>query len=285
MRYGSHCCFVAGAAAADITRLAVAGYIRDGLAAHDRILCVLGQTDDSWLTQALHSARTPVEERVADGSLVIVDMSQTPTWQGEFSPVDAAQMMFDAISSAQDDGHTGLRVCSDMSWSRRHRVPHRALVEMERLIEAGLRTRAGMGLCIYDPEQSTMAQIEEHARQHGLRAGPGAQRAPSLQVLHTSTGLRLIGEADLTVRELLDNALSQAAARIGQDIVIDLSSLAFADVSALDAMFQAANRLHAGRQLVLRSATPTMRKAMTILGWDTSAAIRHEPPRASGGTP
>lgn len=280
MRYGSHCCFVSEDAG--ITRLAVASYIRDGLAARDRVMCVLGQGNHYWLAQALASARTAVDERLTDGSLVIVDLSGTPTWQGAFSPVDTARLMFDAITTAQRDGYAGLRVCSDMAWGPHHRVPHHALVELERLIETGLRARAGMGLCLYDPRRFSSAQIAERADHHGVRAGPGSQREPCLQILHTPYGLRLIGEADFTVRHLLDAALREASARTGADLVVDLTSLAFADVSALDALFDAATRLPAHRRLLVRSPTPTMRKVMTALGWDTVAAIRHQPRRDPG---
>ena len=283
MRYGSHCCLVSDAV--DVTALAVAGYIRDGLAARDRILCVVGQEDRSWLTRALATARTPVQERVADGSLLIVDMSRSPTWQGAFSPTDAAQVMFDAVTAARQDGHTGLRVCSDMAWGPRHRVPHEALMEMERLIEAGLRGRAGMGLCIYDPRRFTHAQIEERARHHGLTAGSGSQRAPSLQILHTANGLRLIGEADLTVTDLLETALRGATSGSSEQIVVDLSSLSFADTRALDTLFQAATRLQPGRHLLLRAPSATVRRVMTLLGWDDVAAIRHQPRQGPGDTP
>jgi hypothetical protein len=128
MRYGSHCCFVSDQD--DITQLALTGFVRDGLAADDRILCVLGLRERSWLVDALVAARTPVEKHEADGSLVIVDMSLTPTWQGDFSSTGSAQIMFDAIDGALADGYRGLRVCSDMSWGPRHSVSHPELVEM-----------------------------------------------------------------------------------------------------------------------------------------------------------
>ena len=283
MTYGSHCCFVSDED--DITRLAVAGYVRDGLAADDRILCVLGLRDRSWLVDALTAARTPVERHVAEGSLVIVDMSQAPLWQGEFSSSGSAQIMFDAIGAALADGYRGLRVCSDMSWGSRHTVAHPALVEMERLIEAGLKTRPGMGLCLYDPREFTLAQIDERAHHHSLVAGPGRVRAPSLQILETARGLRLIGEADLMSRGDLDAALREALLRTAQDadIVVDLSSLVFADVSAMESLFVAASQVGAERCLVVRSPTVTVRKVLTFLGWERTSGMRAEPDPASGG--
>lgn len=283
MAYGSHCCFVSDED--DITRLAVTGYVRDGLATGDRVLCVLGLRERSWLVDALTAARTPVEPHVADGSLVIVDMGPGPMWEGDFSSTDAAQVMFDAIDSAVGDGFNGLRVCSDMSWGLRHRVGHRALVDMERLIEAGLAGRRGMGLCVYDPREFTGAEIGERAHQHSLVAGPGRGPSSSLQILETARGLRLIGEADLSTGQLLDSALRHAVHDDADsaDVVVDLSSLVFADSSAIEAMVRIAAQLEAGRCLVLRSATPTVRRVLTALGWDHAAGIRVEPDEARGG--
>jgi anti-anti-sigma regulatory factor len=285
MRYGSHCCFVSDED--DITRLAVSGYVRDGLAADDRILCVLGLRDRAWLVDALVAARTPVERHVADGSLVIVEMRQGALWQGDFSSSDSAQVMFDAIDGALADGYKGLRVYSDMSWGLVHSVPHPALVEMERLLEEGLRGLPGMGLCVYDPREFTLAEIDERSHHHSLVSGPGRVQAPSLQILETARGLRLIGEADLTVRNLLDTALQKAASHAppGTDIVVDLSSLVFADASAIEALFLAGSQLGPGCCLVVRSPTPTVRKVLTILGWDGMSGMRVDTDPASGGAP
>ncbi|MHA6760894.1 STAS domain-containing protein [Streptacidiphilus sp. PAMC 29251] len=174
-----------------------------------------------------------------------------------------------------------------MSWGPRHSVSHPELVEMERLIEDGLKNRPGMGLCIYDPREFTLAEIEERAHHHSLVAGPGRVRAPSLQILETARGLRLIGEADLTVRHLLDTALFEAAARTADDadIIVDLSSLAFADASAVEALLLAASRLDKKRSIVVRSPTPTVRKVLTILGWDSASGLRAETDPEPGGAP
>ncbi|MFC1419054.1 MEDS domain-containing protein [Streptacidiphilus cavernicola] len=276
MGYGSHCCVVSDDD--EITRLAVTGYVRDGLAAGDRVLCVLGMRERSWLEEALTAARIELPRHEGDGSLVIADMGAVPMWQGPFSAPAAAQVMFDAIDAAVGDGFRGLRVCSDMSWAAIHPVPGEGLAEMEQLIQTGLECRAGMGLCLYDPGQFTAEQLRRCAERHALVAGPGRAGVPCLQILQTVRGLRLIGEADLTTQEQLRTALRQAADRIpgDVDVLVDLSSLAFADASAVDVLLDAGSRLGYGRRLVLRSASPTVRRVLAVLDRGRISGIRVE---------
>jgi anti-anti-sigma factor len=284
MAYGSHGCLVSDQE--DVTRLAVAGYVSDGLAAGDRVLCVLGLRERPWLEDVLGSVRTPVQLLEDEGSLVIAEMGGGPIWQGEFSPVEAAQIMFDSIDAAVGDGFRGLRVWSDMSWAPVHRVAEAELVEMERLLQAGLGSRPGMGLCMYDPGQFTASQLRKCAEQHDLRVGPGRAGGTGLQILETARGLRLIGEADLSTAGRLEAALRQAALRIPRDasVIADLSSLAFADSSAVEVLLRAASRLGPGRFLILRSASPTVRKVLAVLDRDGAGGIRLEADPAAGGT-
>ena len=283
MAYGSHGCLVSDQE--DLTRLAVAGYVSDGLAAGDRVLCVLGLRERSWLEDVLGSARTPVQLREDDRSLVIAEMGGAPMWQGAFSPSEAAQIMFDSIDAAVGDGFHGLRVWSDMTWAPRHRVAEAELVQMEGLLQAGLAGRPGMGLCMYDPGQFTASQLRTCAEQHAVRIGPGRVGGPSLQILETARGLRLIGEADLATARRLEAALGQAALRIPRDapVIADLSSLAFADSSAVEVLLRAASRLGPGRFLVLRSASPTVRKVLAVLDRDGAGGIRLEADPTAGG--
>lgn len=282
MTYGSHCCFVADAE--EITRVVVASYVGDGLAGGDRVMCVLGTRERSWLVNCLTRAGLPVDDRLDDGSLVIVDMGHAPLWQGAFSAVDAADVMFSSIDAALADGYQGLRVWSDMSWGSRHKVAASSLIETERLLQAGMPSRRGMGLCFYDPQELSMDEIGERARNHSTVAGPFRQQAPALQILETSRGIRLIGEADTTTKELLEAALRGATARAAPDadVVVDLSSLAFADTSALQAFYRAAERLGPERRLVVRHPNATLRTVLSLLGTGSAGNVTVEPDPAPG---
>jgi anti-anti-sigma regulatory factor len=286
MAYGSHCCFIADGE--DVTRIAVAGYVLDGLAAGDRVLCVLGRRERSWLTGCLRWARLPVDAHLADGSLVIADMSTTPMWQGDFSAVGAAGIMFGAIDGALADGFRGLRVFSDMSWGPVHQVTVPDLIEMERLLEAGLPGRRGMGMCFYDLGAFTLDEIGERACHHALVAGPFSRQTSILQILETDRGLRLIGEADLTTKGQLESALGNAVARAapGADVVLDVSSLDFADTGSMEAVFEAAARLGPGRQVVVRHPSAIVRMILSVIGpgsQDSGVNVRTEPDPSAGG--
>ena len=283
MDYGSHCCFVS--ADDDVTGLAVRTYVRNGLTAGDQVMCVSGRWERPWLEDALSGGRggIPLDRHLADGSLILFDMSETPMWPGEFSPEVASGILLGAIDGALAAGFHGFRVCSDMTWGRRHFVGHEDLVAMEHLIEAGLATRQAMGLCVYDPREFTSVEIEERGHAHSMLAGTGADPAPRLRVERVPGGIRLVGEADLTTCDLLDSALHDAAARTSQDVVVDLSGLTFVDVSALETIAAAAGRLRS-RRLVVRAMPSSARTVVELLGWGADDALSPIVDGNSGGT-
>jgi anti-anti-sigma regulatory factor len=281
MEHGSHCCFVS--ADEDVTRLAVHSYVRDGLSAGDRVLCMLGRRDRDWLMGTLAEGPTPAERHVADGSLLIVEVVRDPPWQGPFTSRGMADALFGAIDRAVADGHRGLRVCGDMSWGPQSGVDYAALLRYEVLAERGLPGSRGMGFCIYDPREFSSVQIDAQAAAHVLFAGTGRERPPTLQVLDTHRGLRLIGEADLATRGLLDDALRRAAGHTESDLVVDLSALEFADLSAVESLVRAASALGPGRRLVVRAAGPAVRRVVDLLGWGRGDALIVDDDRPSGG--
>lgn len=272
MDYGSHCCFVS--ADDDLTGLAVRTYVRSGLAAGDQVMCVSGRWERPWLEGALSGGQSgiPLDRHLADGSLILFDMSETPMWPGEFTPQVASGILLGAIDGALAAGFHGFRVCSDMTWGRRHFVGHEDLVEMEHLIEAGIATRQAMGLCVYDPREFTSVEIEARERAHSIHAGTGPDPTPSLRAERVPDGVRLIGEADLTTCDLLDSALREAAARTSQDVVVDLSGLTFVDVSALETIAAAADRLRSRRRLIVRAMPSSARTVVELLGWGADNA-------------
>ncbi|MYS79094.1 MEDS domain-containing protein [Embleya scabrispora] len=281
MAYGSHCCFVS--ADEEIVRLAVHSYVRDGLSADDRVLCLLGRRDRTWLMSTLSEGPAWPAEREADGSLVVVDVGATPLWEGEFSPEGMAQTFFAAVEQALADGFRGLRVCGDMTWGRAGGVAYDDLHEFERLAGLGLPGRRAMGFCLYDPREFSSVQVDAQESLHPLVAGTGRARPPSLQVTDTTKGLRLIGEADVATRALLEEALRRAtAAQSGRDLVVDLSALEFADLGAMESLYRTAAALGPDRRLVLRAAGPAVRKVLDLLGWSGAGGLVVDGDRPSG---
>ncbi|MFI1580399.1 MEDS domain-containing protein [Embleya sp. NPDC020630] len=280
MEYGSHCCFVSADEA--VTRLAVHSYIRDGLSAEDRVMCLLGRRDRAWLMSALSEGPTRPDDREADGSLVVVDVGRTPLWEGEFTPEGMAETFFAAVDQALADGFRGLRVCGDMTWGRAGGVEHADLLEFERLAGLGLPSRRAMGICLYDPREFSSVQIDAQERLHPLVAGTGRARPPTLQVTDTTKGLRLVGEADVGTRDLLEDALRRAMAHSGRDLVVDLSALEFADLGTMESLYRAATALGPDRHLVLRAAGPAVRKVVDLLGWSGVGGLIVDEDRPSG---
>lgn len=88
-------------------------------------------------------------------------------------------------------------------------------------------------------------------------------------------GLRLVGEVDVSNRVILTAAMGPFVAGSG-DVHLDLSELDFIDVGGVTALVEAAERLGAGRQLVLHRAAPTLRRVLAEL-WGPLHTVRVEP--------
>jgi anti-anti-sigma regulatory factor len=75
--------------------------------------------------------------------------------------------------------------------------------------------------------------------------------------------LRLAGEADLSACGALQQALAQVAAS-GGDVHVDLAAVTFADVAVTRLLALTAARLGPGRSLVLRGASPAIRRLVGL---------------------
>ena len=78
--------------------------------------------------------------------------------------------------------------------------------------------------------------------------------------------LRCSGDEDRSTQSLRRQALSRALA-VEDDLVVDLSDLAFADASLMVDLAMVARRLRkAGRAMHLRGATPQIRTLIELVG-------------------
>ncbi len=124
------------------------------------------------------------------------------------------------------------------------------------------------------------------------RAAPAGQAAPSTggetapstggETTHLlivsgdgRPGWQLIGEVDLATRSVLQAALHRAVEGTG-DIELDLAELAFIDVGGATVLADAAQRLGAGRRLVLHNPSPMLRRIIE-LGWGPVPGLELRP--------
>ncbi|MEU7900773.1 STAS domain-containing protein [Nonomuraea sp. NPDC049152] len=85
-------------------------------------------------------------------------------------------------------------------------------------------------------------------------------------------GLRIEGELDVATLPALTWAL--AAITGDGDIYLDLAALTFIDVGCLRALVTTAARLEDGHVLMLRSASPQLRRLLEITSWHGAPQLR-----------
>ncbi|MBA9004679.1 MULTISPECIES: STAS domain-containing protein [Thermomonospora] len=82
-------------------------------------------------------------------------------------------------------------------------------------------------------------------------------------------GLSLAGEIDDLTYPALVSALDRLAAEPEYgDLHLDLSRVGFCDLAGLRAMVGLAERLEAGRRVVLHAPAPPLRTVLHVVGWD-----------------
>lgn len=86
-------------------------------------------------------------------------------------------------------------------------------------------------------------------------------------------GLRLTGQADLSHRSVIDEALHKAI-RDQRDLHIDAGGLTFLDVGGVRLLIDAAAVLALdGRRLVISKPQPVVMRSLRICGWESAGNI------------
>ena len=87
--------------------------------------------------------------------------------------------------------------------------------------------------------------------------------------------VRLAGELDLYNSEVVRDALTEAAGRSPERIVVDLGEVSFLDSTALGVLIEARGKLHDRRSFLLAAPGLEARRALEVSGLDRHFAL-HE---------
>lgn len=90
-----------------------------------------------------------------------------------------------------------------------------------------------------------------------------------LVVLRTSIppGIRFAGEIDASNSHSVGASVAAAAAH-GRDLHVDVSSLLFCDISGIRELVAAAERLQAGRRMLLHGMPSRLETVIRVVGWN-----------------
>jgi len=252
-----------------------AAFVRDGLAAGLKVVW-LSDAGPGQAAGELGRRGVPVGPAMARGQMTAAG------WEGRLlsGPVfraDAAVgWLTGELESCREEGFPGLRVALDMSWALRPVAGVEELPEFEEGIAAALDGSTAAVLCQYDRERFDPVTLASVAGFH-TRAVAAATYHPDalLRICrqYAPPGIRIAGELDFQAGEPLGMALAEAV-RLGGDITVNMSALAFVDARCTLMIADAARAIASMSRLVTLRCPPEVAAGFARLGLDGVPGIR-----------
>jgi anti-anti-sigma regulatory factor len=255
----------------------LSSYIADGLLHGERVLYFADRTEPAVIDQWL-------AHRGVDGALAVA-RGQLTVRSAKGEDFDAATVVTginDEMHQARADGYQGLRLTGEMSWA----LGSPSLPEYEHGIAATVSTAGDVvAICQYDERLFDSDAVSGLVAFHTsvVRIDP-LHDGRRLRVVPTFNprGLKVIGTVDDGTVAGLIEALNEAVRWPEPVLHLDLAQLEFIDVAGMRAIVLLAGRLDAERKLQINHLTPTLRKVMTIVGWDKAPGLRIGDPGEPG---
>ena len=252
-----------------------AAFVRDGLAAGLKVVW-LSDAGPGQAAGELGRRGVPVGPAMARGQMTAAG------WEGRLlsGPVfraDAAVgWLTGELESCREEGFPGLRVALDMSWALRPVAGVEELPEFEDGIAAALDGSTAAVLCQYDRERFDPVTLASVAGFHTRAVAAATYHADALLRIcrqYAPPGIRIAGELDFQAGESLGMALAEAV-RLGGDIMINMSALAFVDARCTLMIADAARAIASMSRLVTLRCPPEVAAGFARLGLDGVPGIR-----------
>jgi anti-anti-sigma regulatory factor len=245
----------------------VATFVREGLKAGQRVVCVTDLLTDVALSGELIDRGLEVDDAVTQHQLRIVAGTD---WFLADSAFDSAIMLDRVdgqIQAAVQDGFAGLWITSDMHWATRPAPGVENLFAYESRIGTLIRAGGGVAVCQYDRQCFDNVTLTSVAASHERAVAAATYHDDALLRIcrqYQPPGIRVSGEIDYRQIEPLTQALTEAFA-LDDVLAVNLSGLMFIDGSAAGAILQAATGLRPGQRMRVR-CRPQAGKLLAMLG-------------------
>jgi ABC-type transporter Mla MlaB component len=270
MRPGEHGCARLGRAA---DRAVLTGaFVRNGLQRGHRVIYHCEHDGSSCLVDDL-AADPLMAEALTSGQLEVRPAQTSYAPDGAFEVTRTLEQLRADHAAALREGYPALSVAGDMSWAASGTPGAERLEEYERRIDADDRGDTLVLFCQYDQARFDPGVLGGVAAAHGVDVSPelaALSHAGNLAAGRTAESLRFAGELDYDAAEAVARTL---AAPDHGPLRLDLADVEFIDVTGMRAL-----RSRAGRPLIITAASPTVRRLLTLLAWDTDPAVEIVPP-------
>jgi anti-anti-sigma regulatory factor len=231
-----------------------AAFVRDGLAAGLKVVWV-SDAGPGLAAGELGRRGVAVEAAMASGQMTAAGCEGRLLSGQSFRAEAAVSWLAGELASSGTQGFPGLRVALDMSWALRPLAGIEELPKFEAGIAAALDGSTAAVLCQYDRERFDPVTLASVAGFHTRAVAAATYYADALLRIcrqYAPPGIRIAGELDFQAGEPLGLALSEAI-RMGGDIMISMSAMAFVDARCTLMVADAARTMASqSRQVTLR---------------------------------
>lgn len=252
----------------------VAAFVRDGLRAGEKVLCLTEALSAEALAAQFAQRGIPTEAAGQDGQLLVTTSAGFFVPQGTFDAERSIDELRTEIDQARRDGYAGLRVASDMCWALR---PVRGLAELmdyETALTRMLADQQATAVCQFDRESFDTVTISAAVDAHGLTVAAVTYHDDALLRIcrqHVPTGIRVAGAIDYRAADPLTRALTEALS-LDNHIVVNLTQLRFIDTFTAGLLVQAAVALSEGQRMTIRCGGMIL-EVLRALGMDEVAGV------------
>ncbi|MBV1849833.1 MEDS domain-containing protein [Catellatospora tritici] len=243
----------------------VAAFVRDGLRAGEKVVCLTESLSPTALTEEL--ARRGFAPQRADGQLHIAAAGEFFVPDGVFDSGRVLGALRAQIELAGRDGYHGLRVTSDMCWALRPVSGAAGLMDYESQLTRILAQENATAVCQYDRQCFDTVTLATAAEAHGATVAAITYHDDAMLRIcrqHVPTGVRVAGEIDYRAAEPLTRAMAEALA-LDDHIDVNLTRLVFLDTVAAGVIVQSAVGLTAAQRMTVRCQGMPY-KILTALG-------------------
>jgi len=145
----------------------VVPFIKEGLASRERCLYVVEDAERAEVIEALATGGVDVDRESRRGALLLIN-AEEHAGPPPFDPARLVESIRGRAAEARSGGFAGLRVAGQMTWTLTARIPDRALIEFELLLEKAAGADPLTVACMYRRDRFNPAVLRQMIRSHPL---------------------------------------------------------------------------------------------------------------------
>src|SRR5262245_49675334 len=232
----------------------VAAFVRDGLKADERVICLTEAIAEGDLLTELSRRGLEVTGAAGGGRLTVAAAAQMFLPDGTFAATRMLDELRSEIDRARHDGYHGLRITSDMCWALRPAQGISELMEYESRFARLLAEQQATSVCQYDRQCFDTVTLATVVDTHALTVAAVTYHDDALLRIcrqYVPAGVRVAGEIDYRAVEPLTRALTEALA-LDDHIEVNLADLRFIDGVAAGVLLQAALGMATAQRMTIR---------------------------------